>query len=213
MKKPGQVTILRAADAEAGAAVDAEGTKRQVAKHFLLASDGSVVEDFEKATGCRYTDIATGRSIDYQLVPNSDAMRMWALFGWRTLATNEASAVRNSKDGGGSDEQLAAITERIALIHGTDGNGGVWVDRTREVGARYDLPTLATAAVNVLVREGKLADTDETKSKAYAKFLAGMEADKAKVTTIRQVEGVEQEYKRLQGKTTKTADDLVSMLS
>lgn len=191
---------------------ETEAAKRQVAKHILLASDGSVVEEFEKATGGRYTDIATNANIDYQLVPNSDATRMLALFGLRTLMTNEASAVRNSKDGGSPQEQLQAITDRIALIHGTDGNGGVWVDRTREVGARYDLPTLSTAAVNVLVRDGKLADTDAAKGAAYAKFLQQMTDDKAKVTVIRQVEGVEQEYKKLQGKTTKTADDLVSML-
>lgn len=191
---------------------ETEAAKRQVAKHILLASDGSVVEEFEKATGGRYTDIATNANIDYQLVPNSDATRMLALFGLRTLMTNEASAVRNSKDGGSPQEQLQAITDRIALIHGTDGNGGVWVDRTREVGARYDLPTLSTAAVNVLVRDGKLADTDGAKGAAYAKFLQQMTDDKAKVTVIRQVEGVEQEYKKLQGKTTKTADDLVSML-
>jgi hypothetical protein len=212
MRKIGQVNILRAPADDAGSSSVEETSKRQVAKHILLAADGSVVEDFEKATGGRYTDIATNANIDYQLVPNSDATRMLALFGLRTLMTNEASAVRNSKDGGTPQEQLTAITERLALIHGTDGNGGTWVDRTREVGARYDLPTLATAAVNVLVRNGKLADTDETKGKAYAKFLESMEQDKAKVTTIRQVEGVEQEYKKLQGKTTKTADDLVSML-
>ena len=190
---------------------ETENVKRKVADHFWLNAAGEVVEDIEDATGIRYKDAASGKAFDYQAKPNTDSLRMFGLFGMRTLATNEASAARQ-KDGG-SDDQLAAIAERFAFIDGTDGtgNGGKWVDRTREGGARWDLAVLATAAVNVLERIGKLTD-DEAKGKAYERFLAQMTDYKAKVTTIRSVEGVEAEYKRLQGKTAKTADDLVSML-
>lgn len=184
-----------------------ETSKRKVAEHLLLAADGTTVDDIEDAHGIRYVDIASGGSFDYMLKPNSHGARMLALFGARTLATNEASGARQ-KDGS-SQDQLDAIKERFDYID----TQNAWADRTREVGARWDLPTLASAAVNVAVAAGKIPNEQEPKGKAYARFLELMTQDKAKVGAIRAVDGVEAEYKKLQGKTAKTADDLSAMLA
>jgi hypothetical protein len=193
-------------DQTQAAAEAAEQTKRAVAKHALLATDGAVVEDFEDAHGIRYTDLASG--ITYDFIPkNPNTLRMLAIFGARTLATNEASAARQ-KDGS-SQDQIDAIAARFDYME----SNNAWVDRTREVGARWDIPTLAKAAVNVAVAEGKLPAGDaEAALKAEARFTDLMNGDKAKVAAIRAVAGVEAEYKKLQGKTAKTADDLAAML-
>ena len=178
--------------------------KRQVAKHYLLGANGDVVEDFEDAKGIRYVDLGSGQTIDY--VPaNEKARDMLAAFGARTLATNEASAARNGRDAT-SAEQCDAIRERFAGI-----DGGTWVDRTREGGPRIDLPTLATAVVNVLITAGRLADTDEAKGSKYAGLLQVFEQDKAKIAFVRSALGVDAEYKRLRGTKTATADDLAAL--
>jgi hypothetical protein len=188
------------------ATVEAEDKKRAVAKHALLAADGAVVEDFEDAHGIRYTDLASG--LPYDFIPkNPNAIRMLAMFGARTLATNEASQVRQ-KDGS-SQDQIDAIAARFAGME----NDNVWVDRTREAGPRWDIPTLAKAAVNVSVTDGHIPATDaQLMADAEAQFIDLMNADKANVAHIRAVEGVEAEYKRLQGKVQKTSADLLGML-
>lgn len=182
--------------------VDQEPTKRQVAKHSLLDAGGAVVEDMEQATGFRYLDIASGKTFDYQLKSNSDALRMLGLFGGRTLATNEASAARQ-KDGDSAD-QLAAIAERFALI-----DTGVWVDRTREGGPRVDQAVLATAVLNVMIASGKVAEGE--RDARYAKLLENWAADPKKVTVAHSVPSVRDEYAKLTGKTARTVDDLAAM--
>lgn len=179
--------------------------KRAIAKHELLAADGSVVEDFEDAHGIRYTDLASGLSVDY-LPKNPNALRMGAAFGFRTLATNEASQARQ-RDGSAQD-QIDAIRDRFDLIE----NQSQWVDRTREGGVRWDLPTLATAAVNVAIANGKVANDDSAKGAAFQKFSEFLAADPGNVAKIRSVDGVEAEYRKLRGKTAKTADDLMAMV-
>lgn len=188
--------------------VTATPTKRaQIAEHGLLDSAGNTVDEFEQATGIRYVDLASKLTFDYQLT-NPKTTNMLALFGARTLATNEASASRQ-KDGD-SAEQIEAIKARFAYMDST----GEWVDRSREGGPRWDQPTLATAAVNVLVATKRIkANDDEAKGKAFAKFVESMAADPAKVAAIRQVEGVEAEYRKLRGTgATKSADDLMAMV-
>lgn len=183
--------------------VETAPTKRQVAKHSLLGSDGSSVEDMEQATGIRYQDLDSGETFDYQLKANSDALRMLAAFGARTLATNEASAARQ-KDASGA-EQIAAIKERFALI-----DGGTWVDRTREGGPRIDQDQLATAVLNVMIVAGKLTEEDRDAKKA--KLLETWAADPKKVTQAHSVTQVRDEYAKLTGKTARTVDDLAAML-
>lgn len=216
-----KATVAQAPDVggapAAADSVDEEVSKRQVAKHSLLNATGEVVEDIKDATGIRYQDIQSGKTFDYQMKPNSAGLLMFALFGARTLATNEASAVRQvAKKAGEADnggDQVEAIRERFEMI-----DSGEWVDRTREGGVRIDRDTLAKAAVNVLVRLGKIpADQADTYN---AKLLEGFEkGNPAKkltgvqmVAQIRQVDGVEAEYKKLAGKVTRTADDLLAAL-
>src|SRR5262249_47200755 len=135
------------------ASTEDDGKKRAVAKHALLAADGAVVEDFEDAHGIRYTDLASNLTFDYMLKSNA-AMRMLACFGARTLATNEASASRQKE--GTSQDQIDSIKERFDYMDSQN----AWVDRTREVGARWDIPTLAKAAVNVSIAAGKIPAGD-----------------------------------------------------
>ncbi len=182
--------------------VETEPAKRQVAKHSLLDSAGNIVEEMEAATGFRYLDIASGETFDYQLKANSDALRMLALFGGRTLATNEASAERQ-KDGG-SAEQLTAIKDRFALL-----DTGVWVDRTREGGPRIDQAILASAVLDVMVAAGK-AQEDERAARV-AKLLENWAADPKKVTVAHSVPQVRDQYAKLTGKTARTVDDLAAM--
>jgi len=180
--------------------VDTEVSERRVAKHSLLNKQGEAVEDFEEATGIRYQDIASGVTFDYQLKGDSDALRMLALFGARTLATNEASAARQ-KDG----DQIEAIKARFALI-----DSGTWVDRTREGGPRLDHAKLATAVVNVFTNAGK-APADP--AAAIEKLLKNWAEDPKKASIAHSVPGVRDEYAKLTGKTTRTVDDLMAQIA
>lgn len=178
--------------------------KRQVAKHSLLDTSGAVhEEDFDKSFGTRYQDIASGAVVDYLYGKNADKDRMLAIFGARTLMTNEASAVRNGKDEGGPAEQVAAINDRFALL-----DTGTWADRTREGGPKIDRPTLATCVVEGLVKVGKVADTDEAKGAAYAKILQAFEEDPKRASGAYEVPEVRAAYKAKQGKATTTLDSL-----
>jgi hypothetical protein len=184
-----------------------ESAKRKIAEHGLVDANGSPVDDFEDAHGITYKDLGSGAALTY--IPRKpETLRMLAMFGARTLATNEASAARNGREADGK-EQVESIEARFAHMDTT----GEWVDRTREGGPRWDQPTLASAAVNVLVAKKKIANTDEAKGKAYAKFVEQMAADPAKVAAIRQVEGVEAEYRKLRpsGKVQGSVDDLLAM--
>lgn len=189
---------------------DSATAKKQIAEHSLLNAAGETADDFDDgAVASRYVDKASGLTVDWDYTKASeDAKRMLALFGWRTLATNEASKVRQREDGQDTpQDQVDAIKARTDLVE-----SGVWVDRTREAGPKYDIATLATAAVNVLVGDGRIAAGDnEAKNATYAKFFEAMTQDAAKVTTVRQVKGVEDEYKRLKGKKTATMDDLAAL--
>lgn len=190
--------------------------KRQVAKHSLLDAAGQVVEEMEKATAARYQDIETGKTFDY--TPSGAAKDMLALFGARTLMTNEASAVRNGKESGDGAAQMEAIAERFAGL-----DNGVWVDRTREgVGVKVDKAVLASAAVEIGMEAGKIAE--DKKGDAYASILKALEEGKPAsgdkkaqtaaqaMATIRAIPGVQERYAKLQGKTTRTIDDLSSFV-
>lgn len=189
----------------------ATAKKQQIAEHSLLNAAGETADDFDDgAVASRYVDKASGLTVDWDYTKASeDAKRMLALFGWRTVATNEASKVRQRDDGATDtpQDQVDAIKTRTDLIE-----SGVWLDRTREAGPKYDIATLATAAVNMLVGSGRLAaGDDDAKNATYAKFFEAMTQDAAKITTVRQVKGVEDEYKRLKGKKTATMDDLAAL--
>lgn len=182
---------------------DTETVKRAVAKHELLDSAGAVVDEEETATGIRYTLLANGQSFDWQYGQNADADRMIAIFGAKTLATNESSAMRNSTKGAATpDEQIDAVRERFALIQ-----TGKWIDRTREgVGAKIDLDALANAICNVMVAEGKYTEADVSGGKLAA-TRQKLDDDKAFARKARQHPPFAAEYAKLKGSATVSTDD------
>lgn len=188
--------------------VESEPAKRQIAKHYLLNADGDTVEDETEATGIRYVHIASGATFDFQ-VPEAKAgspATMLAIFGAKTLATNEASAQRQKY--GEDSDQVGAIRERFDLI-----SNGQWVDRTREGGVRIDKDVLAEAAIQVYIAAGKLDENDaEAVGRAKSNLRQKFEDDPKSVTLVRQVEGVQAAYARLAGKATKSVDDLAALV-
>lgn len=180
-------------------------TRKAVAKHFLLDESGEVVQDETKARGFRYEQISTGEKFDYMVTPA--AAMMLACFGGKTLATNEASQVRNNPKGGGGDaEQLEAIKNRFALL-----DQGEWVDRTREAAAP-NLDWLAEAIVSVMLADGKISE-EQAAGDAKAKVRQKLDDDAGYVKTARQHPRVSAEYARLAGRVVKTTDDLMAAIS
>jgi hypothetical protein len=184
---------------------DTETVRKQVAKHELLDSAGSLVEEEELATGIRYTLLANNQTFDFQsgMTPG-ERNTMLVVFGAKTLATNETSALRNSTKGAATpDEQIDAVRERFALLE-----TGKWVDRTREgVGAKIDLDALANAICNVLVAQGKYTE-EQVKSEKLAATRQKVEDDKPYARKSRQMPAVAAEYARIKGATAVTLDDL-----
>lgn len=180
--------------------------RERVAKHELLDASGNVVDDMEKAVGIRYTDVQSGLTTSF--VPDmAKPGALWAaLFGLKTLATNEASQVRQAD--GTAQEEIDAIEERFAKMF-ADADPA-FVDRTRAGGPRYDLPTLAKALTNVMIASGTWAESDRADKEAKA--LAAMQADAKKVGTFRSLDGVDAEYKKLRGAKVTSAADVADLL-
>lgn len=188
-------------DVAAGKA-DAETVKRAVAKHELLDNAGTVVEGEEEAFGIRYTLLANSQTFEYKFGANVNADRMLAIFGAKTLATNETSQSRNNPKGAGSaDEQIEAVRERFALIQSDPPK---WIDRTREgVGAAIDKVALSKAIVQVSTAAGETVDE--------AAVLARLD-DKAFMKIARNVPAIATAYAQIVGKTVKTTDDMLAAL-
>ena len=183
-----------------------EITKAKRANHELIDAQGNVVEAEEDAHGIRYTLLANGQSFDYMYGKNAESDRMLALFGAKTLCTNETSAARNNVKGAASpDEQMDAVRDRFSLL-----DSGKWVDRSREgVGAKVDLDALAEAICRVLVSEGKQTQQD-VDSGYKAKVRAKLDDDKGYARKARSYGPVGNEYAAIVGKTTATVDDLLA---
>lgn len=195
---------MQAPEATTGAASgDTETVRKQVAKHELLDTAGAVVENEEEANGVRYTLLANNGVFEYQFGKSAEADKLLALFGAKTLATNESSASRNSTKGEGSpDEQIEAVRERFALLQ-----TGKWVDRTREgVGAKIDLDRLANAIANVQVAAGMYTE-EQAKTEKVAKLRAKLEEDKAWGRKARQQPEFAAEYAKLGGAALASVDD------
>jgi hypothetical protein len=194
-----QVTI---ADAD-------DDPKKRKAEHSLLifAGDGTVAvtEDWEKANGIRYKDLESGEVLDYQ--PKSPAaLLMGALFGFRTLATNEASQVRQKKGAIGTGAaQVQGIRDRFDLIE-----SGTWVSRTREPTV-YDKAVLAEAVADTMIASGKAAAADRD---SIVQMASRLVADDAGEKAALQTKGVKDAYDKLVGRTSnvKSADDLMAAL-
>jgi predicted RNA-binding protein YlqC (UPF0109 family) len=195
---------LRAAETETGADTDTKITKVRVAKHELLKGT-AVTENEEEATGIRYTQVGSGKTFELDVAGLPDgAKNMLAIFGAKTLATNEASQARNGKD---ADEagQLLAIQERFDLIAGKTTGTPQWVDRT---GAerKIDLDVMAQAMANVAGKQGKSGQAIET-----AFWRAKLDAEDF-VRKVRNVTEFKNEYAALQGRQVATVDDVFSSI-
>ena len=187
-----------------GASADTEPVKAKVANHELLDATGAVVDEEELATGIRYTLVANNQSFDFQsgLTPG-ERNTMLILFGAKTLATNESSAMRNSTKGAATpDEQIDAVRERFALLE-----TGKWVDRTREgAGAKIDLDALANAICDVMVSEGKYTAEDVANGK-LASTRQKLDDDKVWARKARQHSPFAAAYAKIKGAATTTIDD------
>lgn len=197
-----KIEIPMQAETGAGTAdTETETVKRKVADHGLVDAAGAKVEDEESATGISYQVVGSKAPLVWQHGQNADADRMLAIFGAKTLATNESSAARNRKDDpADADGQMEAVSERFALL-GT----GKWVDRTREgVGAKIDKDALAGAIVAVAATAGKTVD--------YAAVRQKLEEDPAFVRATRQVPAIATEYASRAGRPAKSLDDVLGDL-
>lgn len=195
---------MQAPDAPTTSEGDTETVRKQVAKHELIDANGAVVEEEELATGIRYTLLANNQAFDFQsAMTPGERNTMLVIFGAKTLATNETSALRNSTKGGATpDEQIDAVRERFALLE-----TGKWVDRAREgVGAKIDLDALANAMCNVLVADGKYTEA-EVKSEKLATTRKKLDDDKAFARKARQHPPIAAEYARLKGASAVSTDD------
>lgn len=193
--------IVRAPEAEQGS--DEVSVKRKVAEHALVDAQGNVVETEEEANGISYTLLAVpAKPFTWQYGANPAADKMLAIFGAKTLATNETSQARhNSKGEASPDEQIEAVVERFGLIA-----TGKWVDRTREgVGAKIDKDALAGCIVEVAGKSGKTLD--------YATVRQRLEEDGAFVRTARAVPAIREAYEARVGRATKTLDDVMGALA
>lgn len=188
----------------------AQGQKKKrpkAAEHEFIDAQGEVVDDGESAAGYRYTLLSNGQVFDwYWSQANEDEKRMFALFGVKTLATNETSQVRNSPKNQGMDtsaEQMEALLERFTMVR-----NGQWVDRTREGAvAKIDKDALAEAICQVLVAKGKVTQQDvDSKLKAEKRQL--LEDDATYLRKSRQVPEVAIAYAAIVGKQVATVDDL-----
>lgn len=187
---------------------ETEVTKRKVAEHNLIGTDGVVVESEEEADGIKYDLIGGKAPFTWNWSQaNETERRLLAIFGAKTLATNETSQIRNgAKTKGdpipGPDEQIAAVAERFALLR-----SGQWVDRTREGAVvRIDKDALAEAIIRVMLAAGKITDAQVGDTKAAKR--QQLEDDPTYMRKARQVPEVATEYSRIVGRTTATVNDL-----
>lgn len=185
--------------------IETTETKQRIASHEYLDATGNVVENEEDGQSYRFTLFGVSLPFDWQWSAANEAERiMLALFGAKTLATNEASAKRNSKQGADVNAQMEAVIERFALLR-----SGQWVDRTREPGAvRIDKDALAEAICRVLVEKGKKTDK-EVEDGYKATIRAKLEDDRDYVRKSRQIPEVAAHYSKIVGKTSVSVDDLL----
>ena len=176
-----------------------------VAEHEFIDATGNAVDDGESAQGYRYTLLANSDTFDwYWSMANEDERRMLAIFGAKTLATNETSQARNNPKGSGSaTEQMEALRERFTMVR-----NGQWVDRSREGAVtKIDKDALAKAICQVLVAKGK-ATQAEIDAGIKATKRQQLEDDATYLRKSRQVPEVAIAYAAIVGRQVATVDDL-----
>lgn len=163
----------------------------------FVDANGNEVDTADEATGLEYTLVGSADSLVYQYGQNPNHDRMYAVFGFGTLATNEASQVRQNDKKASASDQMAAVRERHDLI-GT----GVWVDRKREGVTRlFDKAILASIIAESAAARGKTVDE--------AKILAKLESNAAWYADCQRNPEYIAAYRERQGKPAKSVDDLL----
>lgn len=176
---------------------ETETSKRALAKHEYFTINGGDTDDETEAHGYRYTHLRTGGSVERMWSDlNADAQRMFGIFGMKTLASNEASQVKQA--GGAEVNPAPAIEARFNLLQ----NERKWVDRTRE-GFTVNLDTLAAATFEILTKYGKAAD--------YASLRDRMETDKEFVKKTKSNPEVNALYIEKVGRPTASIDELAEL--
>ncbi len=202
---------------QATSAAVKKATRDRVAEHAYLNDESEKVESEEAATGYSYTMEGDGdEPLEFSWYwkdANEIERRMLAIFGAKTLATNESSQIRNNQKIKGTDEaspenQMEAVKARFALMRQDPPQ---WVDRTREGAAvKIDKNALAGAICDILIKDKKKtqAEVDEGH---YAKVLQKLEEDPTFVRKARQVPAVNEAYAKRIGRTTATVDDFADL--
>lgn len=181
------------------------------AEHVMVDADGNEVEDQELAFGYQYS--LTGAGTD-DIDPfewnwaeaNDDEKRMLALFGVKTLATNEASGKRNNAKGiqYAAKEIMDSVVARFALIR-----QGQWAqEREGGIGAVVDRDKLASAICEYLVSSGKKTQNDVDSGGTWDKVRSRLESDKDYFRNARNQPEVSANYAKLMGRTAVTPDTL-----
>jgi hypothetical protein len=171
---------------------------RKLAEHGLLTVNGGEADDFDTADGVTYRHLRTGGEHQWSWSEGSEPeRRMLALFGARTLMTNEASQVKQRH--GSEVDPTAAIAERFKLLA-----SGQWVDRTRE-GFQVNLDALAASLHDELVVQGQTPD--------YQKIRDKMESDKEWVRKVKSNPGVNARYIEKVGRPQASLDELAAALT
>jgi hypothetical protein len=193
-----------------------ETTKVKIAEHEYIGADGSIVDDEESAQGYRYTLLANGENFVWNSADaTADELRLLALFGTKTLATNEISQVRNNPKNKAirdtkdlADEAIAAVKARFDLIR-----SGQWVDRTREGvgGARVNRDALAEAVCKVLIDNQKKTQ-DEVDQGYKATVRQRLDDDAEWLAKMRKFPPVAAAYALIVGKELKSTVTVDSMM-
>ena len=139
----------------ADTATNTSDKRESLTKHELIAVPGGEPVSIDQAVGIRYTDRATNQRFEF-IIPGAkpgEPITMLALFGSKTKATNEASRVRNGKNGGQSNptEELEALDEVFESI-----KNGVWREKAEGGGgSRTDKSLLAQVLIELLGTDAK----------------------------------------------------------
>ena len=185
---------------------ESEKPKReQKAKHWLVDSQGEKTSQMAEAVGVGYEDVATGETVVHRLIPEGEdsiivgvghPALMFGLFGAKTLATNEASQVRQAvKRGDDVDgSEVDGILARFALI-----DQGTWREVSEgPVGRKVDRDKLAAAIVEAQAALGNDRDLAEIRQR--------LDDDTKFFRNARKAEDVRAIYDRLMGRESKPID-------
>lgn len=175
--------------------------KRAKADHAILDAAGNVTDEMEKAAGTRYVHLGTRETLDVMLADLPQVTRdMLACFGFKTLATNEASQARQA-----GDDEMIGIRDRLDVL-----KTGVWAkERDGVGGVVIDRDVLADAAIAVMLANGEIED--DAAAAARQQIREGLD-EPATLKFVRQVDGVQAEYDRRTNKTKRSTADLAALL-